>query len=215
MQGGMALVWREENRMGERKRWDNGQDWEHLMSLPQPKSPEFTIEHWQTWEGRWELIDGEAYDMTPAPSLEHQRSSGRIFMAINLALREAKRKSGGGECEVFAAPVDLFLLDTNVLQPDLVVACDPAKKTARGIEGAPDLVIEILSPATAKKDLSTKRWLYEAAGIPEYLIVYPEERCTELLCLENGRYQTSARIPWNAAVTLLDGKISVALGEES
>ena len=105
------------------------------MSLPELKRPGYTVEDWKLWEGRWELINGVAYDMTPAPSLEHQRISSKLHVAIWNALEEAKRKSDGGECEVFAAPVDVFLGDA-VVQPDLVVVCDPAKKSERGIEGA-------------------------------------------------------------------------------
>ena len=145
------------------------------MSLPQPKHPGYTLEDWRTWEGGWELIDGVAYDMTPAPSPNHQRVSGRLFAKILSALDEAKGKSGSGECEVFPAPIDVFLGEDVVL-PDLVVVCDSAKVTNRGIEGTPDLVVEILSPSTAGKDVTRKWWLYEAAGVPEYLIVDPEEQ---------------------------------------
>src|ERR1035438_7626444 len=121
------------------------------MSVPQPRHPGYTLEDWQTWEGNWELIHGVAYPtygMTPSPSLEHQRVSIHLASDILLALKEVKRRNGGGECEVFTAPVDVFL-EAGVVQPDLVVVCDPAKKSDRGIEGAPDLVVEILSPSTA------------------------------------------------------------------
>ncbi len=181
------------------------------MSLPELKHPGYTVQDWKLWEGRWELINGVAYDMTPAPSLEHQRISSKLHAAIWNALEEAKRKSDGGECEVFAAPVDVFLGDA-VVQPDLVVVSDPAKKSERGIEGAPDLVVEILSPRTASKDLTRKWWLYEAAGVPEYLIVDPEERVGKLLNLEAGRYVEIARVEWGTVVGLLGGKLSLTLG---
>jgi len=99
------------------------------------------------------------------------------------------------------------------VQPDLLVVCDPAKVSPRGIEGAPDLVVEILSPSTASKDTVRKRWSYEAAGVPEYLIVDPDERIGLLLRLEGGLYVDAARIGWGAVVALLDGRISVTLGE--
>lgn len=181
------------------------------MSRPELKHPGYTIEDWKLWEGRWELINGVAYDMTPAPSLEHQRISSKLHLAIGNALEAAKQKSDGGECELFSAPVDVFLGDA-VVQPDLVVACDPAKKSARGIEGAPDLVVEILSPATASKDLTGKWWLNEAAGVPEYLIEDPDERVGKLLSLEAGRYVEKARVEWGTVVALLGGKISLTLG---
>ncbi len=181
------------------------------MGLPQLKHSGYTLEDWKTWEGRWELIHGVAYDMTPAPSLEHQRISSRMNVAIANALEEAKKKTGGGECEVLAAPLDVFF-ESGVFQPDLVVVCDPLKKSERGVEGAPDLVVEILSPRTASKDTVRKRWAYEAAGVPEYLIVDPDERVGVLLRLEAGRYQEAARVEWGALVDLLDGTIGVVLG---
>ena len=93
------------------------------------------------------------------------------------------------------------------------MVCDPAKISPRGIEGAPDLVVEILSPRTAGKDHSIKRWKYEAAGVPEYLIVDPDERLGILLHLVEGRYEEKARIDWGAPVRLLGGSLGVRLGE--
>jgi len=90
--------------------------------------------------------------------------------------------------------------------------CDPSKITQGGIEGVPDLVVEILSPGTAQKDWTRKRWSYEAAGVPEYLIVDPEERVAVLLRLVGGRYEESARVEWGAVVDLLGGKLLITLG---
>ena len=183
------------------------------MPLPRLKHPGYTIEDWKTWEGHWELIHGLAYPtygMTPAPSLEHQRVSANLTAEMVLALREANRRDGGGECEVFSAPVDVYLADA-VVQPDLVVVCDPAKKTERGIEGAPDLVVEILSPSTASKDMTRKWWLYEAVGIPEYLIIDPQERVGRLLRLEEGRYTEASRLEWGEVVVLLGGRIQIPI----
>ena len=180
------------------------------MGLPQLKHPGYTLEDWAGWEGRWELIDGVAYDMTPAPSFEHQVVSMQISLVLGNALAEAKRKAGGGDCQVLAAPLDVFL-PSGVVQPDLVVVCDPTKKSPRGVEGAPDLVVEILSPSTASKDWSRKRWAYAAAGVVEYLIVDPDERVAILLCLVNGRYEETARAEWGEVVVLLGGKLSITL----
>jgi Uma2 family endonuclease len=107
--------------------------------------------------------------------------------------------------------LDVYLGEA-VVQPDLVVVCDPAKKSERGIEGAPDLVVEILSPRTASKDVTRKRWLYESAGVPEYLIVDPDERVGVMLRLAGGVYVEAARIEWGSMVALLSGKLSVLLG---
>ena len=181
------------------------------VSLPQLKHPSYTLEDWRSWEGRWELINGVAYDMTPAPNFEHQRISTKLILAIGIALEEAKRETGGGECEVLAAPLDVFL-ESGVVQPDLVVVCDPAKKSDRGVEGAPDLVVEILSPSTAGKDVTRKWWLYEAAGVPEYLIVDPVEQRGQLLRLVEGHYRETAHLEWGKVIALLGGKITITLG---
>jgi len=180
------------------------------MGLPQLKHPGYTLEDWAGWEGRWELIDGVAYDMTPSPSFDHQHISFCLQKAIDAALEDAKRKAGGGDCQVLAAPLDVFL-PSGVVQPDLVVVCDPMKKSKRGVEGAPDLVVEILSPSTAQKDWTHKRWAYEAAGVPEYLIVDPDERVAVMLRLEAGRYEEAARVEWGEVVALLGGKLSITL----
>lgn len=183
------------------------------MGIPEPRHSGYTIADWKTWEGRWELIHGVPYAMTPAPSPEHQRVSFRLQLAIHHALEKAKPKDGEGGCEVLSAPLDLFLPgEESVYQPDLVVVCDPAKIMPRGIEGIPELVVEILSPSTASKDMAKKRWSYERAGVPEYLIVDPDERFGLLLRLEAGRYEEAARVDWNALVTLLGGKLPISLG---
>ena len=180
------------------------------MSLPNLKQAGYTIEDWKTWEGRWELINGVAYDMTPAPSTAHQELVGSIYFQVRGTLEEARRTSGGGDFRVFVSPIDVFL-DGGTVQPDVLVVCDPAKISERGIEGAPDLVVEILSPSTAGKDVTRKRWSYEAAGVPEYLIVDPDERVAVLLRLEGGRYEETARVEWGAAVSLLGGKLPITL----
>ena len=181
------------------------------MSVPQFNHSGYTIDEWKTWEGRWELINGVPYDMTPAPNVEHQRTSSRLHGAIFHLLKEGG-KTSGGECEVFAAPIDVFLPnEESVYQPDLVIVCDPSKVAPHGIVGVPDLVVEILSPSTATRDLWHKRNSYETAGIPEYLIVDPEEKKGLLLRLEGGRYLEVAQVPWGSVVGLLGGKLSVTL----
>lgn len=184
------------------------------MSLPALKQRGYTLEDWATWEGRWELIGGMAYPtygMAPAPSLDHQRINARLLVAVFTALEARKEKGGGGDCEAFTAPVDVFL-GQDVFQPDLIVVCDPAKKTARGVEGPPDLVVEILSPSTLSKDWTRKRWAYEAAGVPEYLIIDPDERVAELLRLDaSGRYVSVAQAEWGESLPLLNGTLPVSL----
>ncbi len=181
------------------------------MSLPQLKSRGYTVEDWKSWEGRWELINGVAYDMTPAPSVEHQRVSRHLERAIEDGIEEGKRRGGEGACEMFHAPLDVFL-GGSVFQPDIVVVCDPEKISERGIEGAPDLVVEILSASNSSRDTVVKRWAYAEAGIPEYLIVDPIEKFGTLLRLEGGHYVDSAPLEWGSVLGLLGGKLSVKLG---
>jgi Uma2 family endonuclease len=130
------------------------------------------------WVGdiRWELIDGQAHAMT-GPSWQHQS----VTMGLAAQLLTYFRAHG---CRVLPAPFDVRLprgdepddaIDT-VVQPDISVVCDPSKLDARGCRGAPDLVIEILSPSTAARDQLTKRALYERHGVREYWIVHPIDR---------------------------------------
>lgn len=131
---------------------------------------------WPTGE-RWELIDGVAHAMGPAPLRLHQK------VLLQLA-RQAADALEGKACEAYIAPFDVRLpkgdeqdeaLDT-VVQPDLSVVCDPAKLDDKGCRGAPDWIIEVLSPATASHDHLTKRTLYERAGVREFWLVHPTDR---------------------------------------
>jgi len=139
----------------------------------------FSYADYRLWDtGRWEILDGQVYDMTPAPSRQHQKISGDLFAIIHEQLT-------GNDCEVYAAPFDVRLPDSvesadseiiTVVQPDIVVVCDLEKLDDRGCIGSPDLVVEILSPATAAKDLKIKRDLYERHGVREYWIVHPVDK---------------------------------------
>ena len=163
------------------------------MVQPERKPEEhYTYKDLRSWpEGeRWELIDGVPYDMTPAPGVPHQRISRRLERQIDGYL-------AGSPCEMFHAPVDVFLpegqeaedeIDT-LVQPDIFVVCDQAKVTDDGIKGAPDLVVEILSPSTAQKDLTLKFRVYERAGVREYWVVHPVDHTLMVFRLtENGQY---------------------------
>jgi Uma2 family endonuclease len=130
-------------------------------------------------------------------------------VAIANALAEGQRKAGGS-CLVLFAPLDVYLGDS-VVQPDLVIICDESKVSKRGIDGPPEVVVEILSPRTAIKDLNRKWWLYEAAGVPEYLIIDPDEKVGRLLRLVHGLYVEAARVSFGALVPLCGGKLPVIL----
>jgi Uma2 family endonuclease len=136
----------------------------------------FTYRHYRTWpdEERWELIEGHAWAMSPTPIRPHQKLSMRLSGWINSFLE-------GKPCEVYAAPFDVLFPESDepddeigtVVQPDILVICDKSKLTRSGARGAPDWVIEILSPRTAKKDFEVKHRLYERHGVREYWIVDP------------------------------------------
>ncbi len=138
---------------------------------------------YQTWpdDKRWELIAGEAFAMAPAPSIVHQSVTLRLAARLEQALK-------GKSCRPFVAPVDVKLSDADVVQPDVLVVCDPKKITTHHIDGAPDLVIEVLSPATATRDLREKKALYAQYGVREYLVVDPLENYVTRFLLNEGRY---------------------------
>ena len=121
---------------------------------------------------RVELIDGEFY-LLSAPRTIHQR----LLMEISYQLSSYVR-SNNGSCEVLFAPLDVRLVEDEhtVVQPDIVVVCDPSKITEKGVNGAPDLVLEVLSPSSKRKDMLLKTAKYMKAGVREYWIVDPDQK---------------------------------------
>ena len=164
------------------------------MGLPIRKNDaHYTYKDYRGWpdDERWELIDGVAYNMSPAPRVAHQEIAGRFYRKLSEFLDDKA-------CRVFLAPVDVFLrkvplqleddIDT-IVQPDLLVVCDNDKVKDTGIWGTPDLVVEILSPSTSRKDLNEKYNLYERSGVKEYWVVDPPGRWVQQYILgANGRY---------------------------
>lgn len=162
-------------------------------SRPEAATKEFfTYGDYLSWpeEERWEIIDGFPFHMSAAPSRIHQAILREILTQFNLYLK-------GKTCKVYAAPFDVRLpkgdeaeekIDT-VVQPDLVVVCDPQKLDDRGCKGAPDLIIEILSTHTAAKDMKIKRQLYEQVGVREYWLVDPGNKVVQIYeRVENNQY---------------------------
>ena len=155
------------------------------------KEERFTYGDYLKWpdEERWELIDGVAYDMSPAPLRRHQRILGDIFAEFYNYLKNKL-------CQVYIAPFDVRLPETDesdeeietVVQPDIVVVCDRNKLDDRGCKGSPDIVIEILSPHTAKKDFVTKYYLYERHKVKQYWVFDPETEGAVIFKLKDGKY---------------------------
>lgn len=150
------------------------------MSYPM-KAPDrtYTYADYLTWpeNKRYELIDGEPYDMTPGPSTTHQTIFRELFLQLGDWFRNR-------QCQLFSAPFEFRLAREgetedqirNVVQPDIAVICDQDGIDAKGGRKAPDFVIEILSPSTASKDHIIKRRLYERHGVKEYWLVHPDDR---------------------------------------
>ena len=162
-----------------------------------------------TWDEdeRIEIIDGEAF-MMATPLTVHQRISGRLFLQIANFL-------DGKQCEVFPAPFGVRLFEQDgdcpedvdtMVEPDITVVCDPEKIDKYGCKGAPDMVIEILSPSNRRHDLTLKDRLYERAGVREYWIVDPEKKIVQVCRLEDGRYDDGE--------VYLTGKVPVGLWED-
>ncbi|MBF0492200.1 MAG: Uma2 family endonuclease [Deltaproteobacteria bacterium] len=142
---------------------------------------------------RYELIDGDLL-MTPSPSWKHQTAISRLFEKINKFVRS--KKMG----EVRFAPLDVFLSPEDVVQPDLLfLSKDRLKQvTERNIQGAPDLVVEVLSPGTEQRDRLVKRKLYSRFGVKEYWIVDPERKNIEVITWEGSDFKTFQVFPENA-----------------
>ena len=136
---------------------------------------------WPEWE-RWELIDGVAY-AKDAPFEAHQSIVGEIYGQLSNFLL-------GKQCKVFLAPFSVRLNadtgDDTVVEPDILVVCDDSKRDGRGVVGAPDFIVEVLSPSTARHDRVTKLRLYQSSGVLEYWIVDPDAKTVTAHALQGG-----------------------------
>ena len=158
------------------------------MAQPAEKA-RYTFADALTWNEneRIEIINGEALMMAP-PSRVHQEISGEIF-------RQLANYLEGKKCRVYAAPFAVRLFERDVeapedvdtmVEPDLSVVCDSDKLDKYGWKGAPDVVIEILSPSTQRHDRLVKLGLYQRAGVREYWIVNPEDQTVQVMLLDGG-----------------------------
>ncbi len=154
------------------------------MALPQEKL--YTIDDiYELPDGeRAELIDGRLYFMAP-PSYIHQK----LVMELSAACRDYI-KSNKGSCEVLPAPFAVFLNadDTTYVEPDISVICDKNKLTDKGCNGAPDFIIEIVSPSSRKMDYVTKTALYSDSGVREYWVVNPQQNSVTVYGFEGDTY---------------------------
>ena len=151
----------------------------------------YTYADYLMWniKDRVEILNGKIFKMSPAPAISHQgisfNLSGLFFMYFH-----------NKPCKAFASPFDVVLKNKNgkedtVVQPDLCVVCDPEKLAdGKRCQGAPDLIIEILSPGNSKKEMLNKYELYEEAGVREYWVVRPDYKEITQFVLENNKYRT-------------------------
>ncbi len=156
------------------------------------QTKKFTYSDYLSWndDERWEIINGEAYNMTPAPGTTHQ-------LIISELIRKIGNQLEGKTCKVIPAPFDVRLPVKsekeeeieNIVQPDISVVCDRHILDEKGCLGAPDLIIEIISPSTSRKDRMEKFFLYEQVGVKEYWLVSPDDKIVEVFILgKEGEY---------------------------
>lgn len=176
------------------------------MGLPVRDTEHYTYRDYLTWPDtpRYELIDGVAYLMT-GPMRRHQEALGEIYFQVRAALEDHR-------CRPYIAPLDVRLprkdeadnLVDTVVQPDLLVVCDESKLDERGCRGAPDWVLEVLSPSTASHDLTVKRLAYQRAGVREIWFLHPVDRVLIVFARQDdGEY---------AMPQILEAKDSTAIG---
>ena len=152
-----------------------------LAVLSKEDLPHYTYDDYVQWEGRWELIHGIAYAMTPAPTLKHQELSFKIGLQLYHALKDSS------QCKSFMA-VDWQVTEDTVVRPDNLVVCGHNISGTR-LTIPPVLVFEILSPSTSRQDKILKYKLYEKTGIKYYCIVDPESPGTDLFEFRQNKYE--------------------------
>ncbi|GHU88506.1 hypothetical protein FACS189476_05730 [Spirochaetia bacterium] len=156
--------------------------------ISEEEKTHYTYADYLAWETdkRYELMDGVAY-MMASPSVIHQRISRGLTLQFGTFLL-------GKTCEVFAAPLDVRLFpqedhtDDTVLQPDLLVVCDRTKLSKGSCDGAPDLVIEIVSPSNTVQEIVKKFNYYLDAGVREYWVVNPDDKTVQVHVLKEGHF---------------------------
>ena len=152
----------------------------------------YTYADYLTWQfdERVELIKGFIRKMSPAPNRKHQHLVGSLYLLLH-------KSNNFKNCKIYLSPFDVRLpipskkKDTTVVQPDLCIICDESKLDDQGCNGAPDLIVEILSPFNTKHDLDTKFRLYEEAGVKEYWIVQPTDQNILVYYLVDNKYYGS------------------------
>jgi Uma2 family endonuclease len=145
----------------------------------------------------YEVLDGDL-SVTPAPSPHHQRTSKRLQRQLEDYFETGRMG------EIFDAPIDVILSRHDIVQPDLVLVTDPSLVSGRGIEGAPTLLVEVLSPSSTRQDRVVKARRYAALGVPHYWMVDPDARRVECYRARQGAYALVAAAEGEAALEHTD-----------
>lgn len=151
-----------------------------MRSLRLDEIPNYTYDDYKLWDGRWELIYGLPYAMSPAPLIKHQSISSKIARQLEEIFGDCKK------CQALL-PVDWKIAEDTIVQPDNLVICDEPMDKAY-ISKAPKIIFEVLSKSTAKKDEGLKFKLYETEGVNYYIIVNPDDSVVKAYELKEGRY---------------------------
>lgn len=174
-----------------------------------PEQGEYTLQDYYALpdDSRVELIDGVFYDMA-APSFVHQQIAGLIYAQIRGFIDK-----NGGDCIPSIAPVDVQLDCDNrtMLQPDVLIVCDLKKLKNFGVLGAPDFVLEVLSPSTKKKDMLTKLVKYMEAGVKEYWVVDPDKKALIVYLAEERGMPCIYPLQGKVGVQLYEGRLQIDL----
>ncbi len=151
--------------------------------------PYYTYEDYIKWEGRWELLDGMPYAMSPAPAPRHQMIVSRLHQVYLNALDKVNCST----CKVYDF-LDVMISEDTIVQPDVLIVCKEITKSY--LDFPAELVIEVLSPATALKDKNNKFRIYQSFGVKYYLIVDPDSQQVNMYTLGNdGKYKIAAAKP--------------------
>jgi Uma2 family endonuclease len=161
----------------------------YTMGIAEKYMPHYTYEDYCLWEGKWELIEGIPYAMSPAPVPQHQRVNGNLFSVFKEALNKSCNK-----CKVYL-PIDWKIAEDTTVQPDLLIVCKPIEK--KYLDFTPALLVEILSPSSAINDRGLKFEIYESQKVKYYLIVDPQFKKIEVYELINNKYEPVAVNPSN------------------
>ena len=151
-----------------------------MGSLKEEYHPHYNYDDYKEWEGDWELIDGIAYAMSPSPMITHQAISMLTGSSLIDSLKDCKK------CMVLSE-MDYKLADDTIVRPDIALIC--GQKNGSYIKKAPELIVEIVSKSSAKRDEKIKHQLYQNERVKYYVLLYLEDLKAKIYKLKNGRYE--------------------------